>query len=102
MESVMNTQSKEYTKAVRDLNDQFRCDGVGQGSFMLTQGICEKGDAFVHHVVAAVRKFHTFTSGNDPYMTLARSSMKAKNCSLRSTITILASRLTHQTRLIGN
>jgi hypothetical protein len=66
MESVMDTQSKEYTKAVRNLNDQFRCAGIGQGSLMLTQGVSAKGDVFVRDVVATVSTFSAFSEDNDP------------------------------------
>ena len=63
----MDIQSKIYQNHVRTLNDQFRHLGVGQGSFTLTEGISEKGAAFVHGVITTVRNFSAFSSDNDPH-----------------------------------
>jgi hypothetical protein len=67
MESVMDTQSTEYRARVRALNDQFRRHGIGLGSFMHTDGVHEKGQAFVQGVLVAVRDFDAFSTDNDPY-----------------------------------
>lgn len=52
---------------VRELNDRFRRDGLGNGSIMLTLGIQEKGGAFAVAAVVAVRAFDDFSSDNDPW-----------------------------------
>ena len=51
---------------IAELNDTFRRDGVG-GSQLITSGIQAEGFDFVNKVVAAVRAFDAFNSGNDPY-----------------------------------
>jgi Protein of unknown function (DUF3768) len=63
----MDTQSIEYRARVRALNDQFRRNGIGIGSFMHTDGVHEKGQAFVQGVFGAVRDFDAFSKDNDPY-----------------------------------
>jgi hypothetical protein len=67
MEITMDTQSTQYRSAVRQLNDEFRCFGIGRGSLVLTAGIHETGPDFVKDVVAAVQAFDDFTRHNDPY-----------------------------------
>lgn len=63
----MDTQSPEYRARVRALNDQFRRHGIGLGSFMHTDGVHEKGQAFVQGVLVTVRDFDAFSTDNDPY-----------------------------------
>lgn len=63
----MDTQSQVYRSQVRQLNDEFRCFGVGRGSVMLTAGIHETGPKFVQEVISAVQAFDEFTRDNDPY-----------------------------------
>jgi len=52
---------------VRELNDRFRTEGVGNGSILITPGIQElDGDAAVG-VINQVRNFTDFTEDNDPW-----------------------------------
>ena len=53
--------------AVRDLNDRFRKQGLGNGSVMITAGLQECGEAFIRKAVDAVRAFDAFTEANDPW-----------------------------------
>lgn len=52
---------------VRELNDRFRTTGQGNGSIMVTQGVEEKGLAFLQQALHAVRSFDAFTNDNDPW-----------------------------------
>ena len=52
---------------IRELNDQFRTQGLGRGSVLLTSGIQEKGGEFAVAAVKAVREFNSFSSDNDPW-----------------------------------
>lgn len=52
---------------IRELNDAFRTSGLGNGSFMLTSGLQERGSAFVVAAVDAVRAFDSFSEENDPW-----------------------------------
>lgn len=64
----MNTEAENSNTAViRQLNDRFRQDGIGQGSVMVTYGVYTLGDEFVASVVAAVREFDSFNTDNDPH-----------------------------------
>lgn len=53
--------------AIRDLNDRFRIEGKGCGSFVITSGVQGFGDAFVQNALQAVRDFDAFTADNDPW-----------------------------------
>lgn len=54
-------------KRVRELNDLFRVQGVGNGTVLITSGIqCEGADS-VSSVVEAVRTFADFNDENDPW-----------------------------------
>ncbi len=52
---------------IRELNDRFRREGLGNGSVMLTLGIQDKGGAFAVAAVKAVRAFDDFKDDNDPW-----------------------------------
>lgn len=52
---------------IRELNDRFRCEGLGRGSIMLTLGIQEKGSEFAVAAIKAVREFDQFSKANDPW-----------------------------------
>lgn len=52
---------------IRELNDQFRTQGLGRGSIMLTSGIQKKGGEFAVSAVKAVREFDEFSDDNDPW-----------------------------------
>jgi len=57
----------EKTDQVRDLNDQFRRNGSGHGSILLTMGVQALGDAAVCRLLSAIRAFDHFSKDNDPY-----------------------------------
>jgi hypothetical protein len=64
----MGTVAENTTRtAIRRLNDQWRCHGLGRGSIMVTAGIQSEGLAFVDTVFTAVRTFNDFTPDNDPH-----------------------------------
>ena len=52
---------------VRELNDRFRRDGLGNGSVLLTAGVQEMGGEFAVTAVKAVRSFDDFNDDNDPW-----------------------------------
>ncbi|MFZ5618502.1 MAG: DUF3768 domain-containing protein [Pseudomonadota bacterium] len=60
-------ESNAHTAKIRDLNDQFRIRGMGNGSLMITAGVSALGDACVAAIIAAVRTFAAFTADNDPH-----------------------------------
>jgi len=55
------------SQKTRELNDQFRTSGQGNGSVMITSGLQDKGTAFVVAAVNAVRTFDAFSQENDPW-----------------------------------
>ncbi|MGB3316254.1 MAG: DUF3768 domain-containing protein, partial [Albidovulum sp.] len=52
---------------VRELNDRFRAEGLGNGSVMLTIGVRERSRDFVMQAASAVKAFSAFTGDNDPW-----------------------------------
>ena len=52
---------------IRELNDRFRTEGLGNGSVMLTIGLRDLGQAFVVAAVHAVRTYSGFNDDNDPW-----------------------------------
>lgn len=52
---------------VRELNDRFRRDGLGNGSIMITPGIQGLGEEEMVAIIDQVRTFDTFTDENDPW-----------------------------------
>lgn len=52
---------------VLELNDRFRCQGLGNGSVLISVGIQVQGGAFIKEVVDAVRGYSAFTEENDPW-----------------------------------
>jgi len=52
---------------VRELNDRFRCQGLGNGSLVISVGVRAQGAAFIQEVVDAVRAHAAFTEENDPW-----------------------------------
>lgn len=52
---------------IRELNDRFRSEGLGNGSIMITSGIQALGDASVQDVMLAVKTFSDFSDDNDPW-----------------------------------
>lgn len=58
--------SSEKSARIRCLNDELRCTSRG-GQVVVTQGILALGPLRVERVLAAVRVFADFESGNDPY-----------------------------------
>ncbi|MFO6466254.1 DUF3768 domain-containing protein [Jannaschia sp. KMU-145] len=55
------------TEQIRELNDQLRRCGRGNGSVVLTSGVQSLGDAFLAAVVRAVCEFDDFSEDNDPW-----------------------------------
>ena len=64
---VWKRENTLSSQKIRELNDQFRTSGQGNGSVMITSGLQDKGGAFVVAAVAAVRRFDTFSQENDPW-----------------------------------
>ena len=54
-------------KRIRELNDRFRTEGLGNGSIMITSGIQAEGEDFMMKVVEAVTTFSDFNGDNDPW-----------------------------------
>jgi hypothetical protein len=54
-------------KKIRELNDRFRSEGLGNGSIMITSGIQALGDAAMHKVLLVVKEFADFSDDNDPW-----------------------------------
>jgi hypothetical protein len=52
---------------VRELNDRFRSEGLGNGSVMITPGIQEFGGEEMGAIMNRVHTFDTFTDDNDPW-----------------------------------
>jgi Protein of unknown function (DUF3768) len=63
----MDKQGSERKAHIRHLNDQFRRHGIGRGSMMHTEGVHDRGPAFVLAVVNAVRAIKDFGPNNDPH-----------------------------------
>lgn len=55
------------TPTIRELNDQFRSEGKGNGTVVVTQGVEARGRSFIQEALLAVRSFADFTKDNDPY-----------------------------------
>ncbi len=51
---------------IKTLNDEFRKTFIG-GKVVLTQGICFKPRFEKAKIIELVRRFHNFTTANDPY-----------------------------------
>lgn len=62
----MEPQSTEWRATVRRLNDAFRRHNQGRGSFLITAGVRDRGEAFLQATIATVRAFEAFTRDNDP------------------------------------
>lgn len=54
-------------KRVRELNDQFRRTGQGNGMVVATSGLRSLGSAFLEKVMLAVQEFDAFSEENDPW-----------------------------------
>ncbi|MCE8005969.1 MAG: DUF3768 domain-containing protein [Aestuariivita sp.] len=52
---------------IRELNDQFRTNGKGRGTVLVTQGIQSEGADFMLSAIVAVRGFTEFSEDNDPW-----------------------------------
>ena len=64
---VWSRQEIPPNQKIRELNDRFRRDGLGNGSVMLTIGIQERGGEFAVAAVKAVREFDNFSNDSDPW-----------------------------------
>ena len=60
-------QTLPPNQRIRELNDRFRREGLGNGSIMLTTGIQAMGGEFAVAAVKAVRAFDDFGHDNDPW-----------------------------------
>lgn len=60
------TDCEQKTAHIRALNDLLRTKGLG-GQIFATRGVAALGPDRVARILAAVREFSTFESGNDPY-----------------------------------
>lgn len=63
----MDKQSAEHRQRVCQLNDEFRCRGIGRGSHLHTNGVHDRGPGFVLAASMAVAQFTDFGPNNDPY-----------------------------------
>lgn len=54
-------------KRIRELNDRFRTESLGNGTLLVTSGIQAEGADFVVAVANAVRSFSDFDDDNDPW-----------------------------------
>lgn len=66
-ELIWSPAERPPNKRIRDLNDQFRMRGIGNGTMFVTSGIQAEGSAFVVSAVNAVRTFAGFDDDNDPW-----------------------------------
>jgi len=57
----------EPRQAIRDLNDQFRREGRGNGTVVVTPGVQARGQGFLQGAFQAVRDFDHFSDDNDPW-----------------------------------
>lgn len=64
---VWQRPEEPASQRIRELNDRFRCGGVGNGSVMITVGLAGMGEDFVAATVQAVRCFDAFTKESDPW-----------------------------------
>ena len=55
------------THRIRELNDRFRCQGMGNGSVVVTRGVQALGPKKVYAILQAVALFDAFDEGNDPW-----------------------------------
>ena len=54
-------------KRIREMNDVFRTQGIGNGSILITAGIQALGKEFTQKAMFAVKEFTDFTEDNDPW-----------------------------------
>ena len=52
---------------IRELNDRFRSEGLGNGSVFVTAGIRAEGQDFLLRAVATVRTYSNFSQNSDPW-----------------------------------
>lgn len=64
---IWSRQEAPPHQKIRELNDRFRSEGLGNGSIMLTHGIQALGEAGMHEVMLAVKEFADFSDDNDPW-----------------------------------
>ena len=57
----------DRTARIRELNDQYRRFGRGNGRTVVTRGIAAEGPDFVAKALASVRAFDAFSPDNDPW-----------------------------------
>ena len=64
---IWSRQDAPPNQRIRELNDRFRREGLGNGSVMLTIGIQERGSEFAVAALKAIRSFEAFSDDNDPW-----------------------------------
>ena len=52
---------------IRELNDAYRCHGVGNGRTVYTKSLCNLGLGFKLAALLCVKSYSDFTKGNDPH-----------------------------------
>ena len=65
------------TLRIRELNDAFRGAGDG-GRILFTAGVSGLGVAFLHQVLALMRRFDAFTPDNDPHKSMISGALRTK------------------------
>ena len=55
------------TKRIRELNDNYRRYGIGNGRTMITTSVQESGIEFINKAVSRMRSFDAFTGDNNPH-----------------------------------
>ena len=55
------------TDRIRELNDAYRCHGVGNGRTVYTRSLCGLGLGFKLAALLCVKSYTAFTKDNDPH-----------------------------------
>jgi hypothetical protein len=64
---VWSVQDAPPHLKIRELNDRFRSEGLGNGSIMITSGVQALGNDAMREVIDAVQSFSDFAKDNDPW-----------------------------------
>jgi len=56
----MLERTPEWSSAVRNLNDAWRCYGQGRGRVVLSDAIKNRGETFVQRAMTAIKQFDNF------------------------------------------
>ena len=55
------------TARIRELNDAYRCHGIGNGRTIYTRSLCDLGVGFKLAALLCVKSFVDFAKDNDPH-----------------------------------